>query len=180
MSIAAPRPRKRPLRLSRKPPPAPSATGDRERLGRVEIVREALSYLEAGAQADVIAERLAQNHGFTARMGRKYARRAREIMSARAAAEAPFARAVRIRSMLAIRRRAVAVGDLGIALAAEREIAELQGLYRHRSHVTADVTPEVAGLLAAVALNPFDQRRRLADLEAKATAPTPRPPQRKD
>lgn len=143
---------------------------DEQAGGRVEVVRRAVILLEAGQPGDVVADALAEEFDFSPRMGRRYIRRARQLMQRHLEAEIPFARASRIRSMLDIRRRADATGDLKTALAAEKEIADLQGLYVHKSEVANGVTPEVAGLLAAISLNPYDQKRRLAELEAKEKA----------
>lgn len=154
----------------RKVPQMPAAQADEQPGGRVEVVRRAIVLLEGGQPGDVVADALAEEFDFSPRMGRKYIRRARQLMHRHLEAEIPFARAARIRSMLDIRRRADAKGDFKTALAAEKEIADLQGLYVHKSEVTNGMTPEVAGLMAAIALNPYDQKRRLAELEAKEKA----------
>ena len=56
-------------------------------------------------------------------------------------------------------------------MAAEKEIGELQGLYTVKiAGTVGGMSPEHAGLIAALALNPYDQQRRMAELEAKAAA----------
>lgn len=135
-----------------------------------ERIRVAMAELETGDPPERVADRLAAMFGVEARQARRYIRKAREMITKLLEREAPHARGQRIRRLSRASRGAEAVKDWRGVVAAEKEIAELQGLYVVKHELGGAVGSEAAGLLKALALNPHDQRRRLAELEAKEAA----------
>lgn len=137
----------------------------------VERIHKAIELLESGEPPERCAAKLAEFFNVEPRQGRRYIRKAREKITLLLEREAPHARGQRIRRLQVASRLAQANDDAKGIVAAEKEIAELQGLYVVKTaNVTGGMTPEQAGTLAAIALNPYEQARRLVELEAKARA----------
>lgn len=136
-----------------------------------ERVRWAMRLLgETGDPPERIVDQLCVQFGVCRRQAARYVARARVKMTALLDREAPHARAQRIARLRVASKMAQQIMDPKGIVAAEKEIADLQGLYVEQRKVdgTVGLTPEVQGLLAAITLNPYDQHRRLAELERKA------------
>ena len=141
-----------------------------------ERVRAAMLVLETGQPPERCADELAAHFGVAPRQARRYIRKAREKITKLLEREAPHARGQRIRRLMVASRLAEARKDPRGLVAAEKEIAELQGLYTKHVSLTGGLDVETAGLLKAISLNPHDQRRRMAELEAKERAAAAPPP----
>lgn len=140
-----------------------------------ERVRWAMRLLgDTGDPPERIVDRLCDQFAVSRRQAARYVARARAKMSRLLDKEAPHARAQRIARLRVASKLAQELRDPKGIVAAEKEIGDLQGLYNQKVTTTTGVTPELQGLLSAIALNPYDQQRRLAELEAKA-ASTPVP-----
>lgn len=141
-----------------------------------ERVRWAMHLLgETGDPPERIVDQICDRFNVSRRQAARYVARAREKMTRLLDREAPHARAQRIARLRVASRMAQDIRDPKGIVAAEKEIADLQGLYVEQRKVdtTMGMTPEVQGLLSAIALNPYDQQRRLQELEAKARGEVP-------
>lgn len=149
----------------------------RPETSRVERIRAAIKLLESGEPPERCAEKLAATFRVTPRQANRYIRKARERMSRLLEREMPHARAQRVRRLMRASVLAEANDDAKGMVAAEKAIGELQGLFITKvAAVNGGLTDEQAGTLAALALNPFDQARRLRELEDKARSAPPPPP----
>lgn len=146
--------------------PAPRVTKAEKKI-RIGVVRD---WILAGCTSDHIVQLSAETWGIKERQARKYIADANLLIDAYVVDDTANAIKIAVQEREMIKRKAVASGELYIALDAMKDTAKMLGLYKP-DEMTLKVSPELAMLMRMMNIDPDQVLIALQkQLEAKAAA----------